>query len=300
MKVGSYSLIVFILALVGWAYFTVAFTYWGPVLAAGGSVGDVLLSLLVLLLLTFIVVVQLISYFRCVFTSPGIVPDTFGQGLDAYEGLVEDGSQENDLASQCIQRKRDGSLRYCTKCRVFKPDRTHHCEVLNKCVLKMDHFCPWMANTIGFFNYKYFVLFLFYSWVYTIFCPIAYSYPAILILTGSQSIAAPASNVTLPEMDFGLKMSSIICCGVALLFFLMLCYFGGFHFFLVFNNKTTIEQMEKRKGSAMFNLGKRKNFESVMGTKRLFWFLPTYRTVEGNGLTYVMRETLNRQTANGM
>ena len=31
----------------------------------------------------------------------------------------------------------------CTTCKNFKPDRAHHCREIERCVRKMDHFCPW-------------------------------------------------------------------------------------------------------------------------------------------------------------
>lgn len=54
------------------------------------------------------------------------------------------------------------SYKFCRHCRCIKPPRAHHDSVSGKCVYEMDHYCPWMNNCIGYYNYRYFVLFLFY------------------------------------------------------------------------------------------------------------------------------------------
>ncbi len=48
----------------------------------------------------------------------------------------------------------------CKKCIHPKPPRTHHCLVCDKCVLKMDHHCPWINGCVGHFNHRYFFLFM--------------------------------------------------------------------------------------------------------------------------------------------
>ena len=35
----------------------------------------------------------------------------------------------------------------------------HYCSVTGRLTLNMDHFCPWVVNTVGFYNRKFFVLF---------------------------------------------------------------------------------------------------------------------------------------------
>jgi palmitoyltransferase len=46
---------------------------------------------------------------------------------------------------------------FCDKCRIFKPDRTHHCKELGRCVRKMDHYCPWAGGVIGEATHKFFM-----------------------------------------------------------------------------------------------------------------------------------------------
>lgn len=37
----------------------------------------------------------------------------------------------------------DGRPIWCSACENWKPDRSHHCREIERCVRKMDHFCPW-------------------------------------------------------------------------------------------------------------------------------------------------------------
>uniref|UniRef100_M8CSU8 S-acyltransferase n=1 Tax=Aegilops tauschii TaxID=37682 RepID=M8CSU8_AEGTA len=48
--------------------------------------------------------------------------------------------------------------RYCDKCCIHKPARTHHCKVCKRCILKMDHHCVWINNCVGYTNYKAFII----------------------------------------------------------------------------------------------------------------------------------------------
>ena len=42
----------------------------------------------------------------------------------------------------------------CQKTGRVKPRRSHYDNVSCRLVLNMDHFCPWVGNTIGFHNRK--------------------------------------------------------------------------------------------------------------------------------------------------
>lgn len=76
-----------------------------------------------------------------------------------------------------LTRTGGGNARYCDRCKCIKPDRTHHCSICQECVLKMDHHCPWVNNCVGYSNYKFFILFLFYAVLYnTYICATSLEY----------------------------------------------------------------------------------------------------------------------------
>ncbi|KAL4077514.1 zf-DHHC-domain-containing protein [Scleroderma citrinum] len=56
--------------------------------------------------------------------------------------------------------------RYCSRCKIVKPYRTHHCRSCGTCVLRYDHHCPWIGQCVGAHNQKFFINFLLWGSVY--------------------------------------------------------------------------------------------------------------------------------------
>lgn len=62
----------------------------------------------------------------------------------------------------------DGRPSFCSTCYNWKPDRSHHCSEVNRCVLKFDHFCPWVGGVVSETSFKFFVQFTFYAALLTL------------------------------------------------------------------------------------------------------------------------------------
>ena len=206
-------------------------------------------------------VLAVISYLQGITTDPGGVPESWLRSPET----------EQYIAHLIQERKRSGELRFCHKELKYKPDRAHFCSVMQRNVLRMDHYCPWMNNCIGHFNYKFFLLFLLYTVVATnIACF------GILHALWDHDYAAGATVISLGGAGFAGLLAAI------------LSPFLCFHLWLLSRNITTIEFCEKLssgQSTSPYDLGVWRNCQSVLGDRLLLWFLPVHST-PGDGITW--------------
>jgi hypothetical protein len=225
----------------------------------------------------------MISFLRAVFTDPGYIPDSWSVHPDDLESGERTRLMPAVLQTQ--EKKHDGTVRICRKSKpaMYKPDRAHYCRVMQRCVLKMDHFCPWLNNCIGFYNHKFFVLFVAYMAMITVFMVVVMTPVFVNIVSNMEQI-----TLDLKDQEFHVSLTYLMLC----LLSVGLSAFFIFHAYLVLFNYTTIEFLEKRGCQPppdhvnRYHLGPVGNVCSVFGSNPLTWWLPVRWTVEGDGLSF--------------
>jgi len=234
-------LVLFVLGLFGWAEYVFVLYVSIPIWEPRPLICSIfLLGWHVALCLT------LAPYFRCMFTDPGGLP----------------------INMRNIQKSDCNDSKWCKKCDLIKPDRSHHCSVCQTCVLKMDHHCPWVNNCVGFRNYKFFILFLMYVPVLCL----------VFIACAIPRIIASHFRITTPG-----ELQVVVVFLVCLTFGLGLTCFAVAHIGYVLKNVTTLESFGNT--SNPYDLGLRANWHQVFGPSPWFWFLPTRNSI-GDGLTF--------------
>ncbi|GAA5863523.1 hypothetical protein JCM8547_007274 [Rhodosporidiobolus lusitaniae] len=152
------------------------------------------------------------------------------------EGLLagQEGREKGEVRRpKTMQVKSDGTARFCRKCNVFKPDRAHHCSSCKRCVLKMDHHCPWLGGgCVGWANYKFFLLFLLYTGALGVYCGAVLFHELVNFVD---------------DVEGGFELAPISWALAALLgciFGVAVGLFGLYHLYLASKNRSTIEAME--------------------------------------------------------
>jgi len=219
----------------------------------------------------------LFNYYSCVLTSPGFAP------------------RESDLAKE----EEKAPLNEDARLRKLKPDRSHYCHITKRQVLRMDHFCPWVGNCIGFYNYRYFYLFLFYMWSGCMYGITITIHPFMTCLHAGRRNPNPIC-MSRSQITFAFIITISVGCAVGLLL--------AFHTYLILTAQTTIEfYFNKFSGRARrhraelflneFDLGRRKNWHAVFGARKYWfsWMLPSWAPPPGDGFEYPTRSEMLRQ-----
>ncbi|CAK4080273.1 unnamed protein product [Aphanomyces euteiches] len=178
--------------------------------------------------------------------------------------VIVDRTSPHMRGDASIELKYNGNKRFCRKCNVPKPDRTHHCRSCGSCIAKMDHHCVFLNKCIGLENYKFFILFL--GWSALACLSTAYLIWEYLFSTSFRQLGIELISTGWSFTSYHLQIVAVffasLCVGLALtVFFLM-------HVYLTLFNMTTLEYFEKH-GTISFinyyNVGVVSNLHQVVG-----------------------------------
>ncbi|CEL02988.1 hypothetical protein ASPCAL04149 [Aspergillus calidoustus] len=155
----------------------------------------------------------------------------------------------------------DGRPIYCSKCCHYKPDRTHHCREVDRCVRKMDHFCPWVGGVVSEKSFKFFIQFVFYT---AVFC----AFVLIVLAIFTAELRRETGDVN-PHWAIGIGLSG---------------FFGIFTFGMTLSslqlammNLTTIENLSRR--SVVWTLAIRVPNHVLSRLQPGSRWAPTFRTL---------------------
>lgn len=265
MAKGTESAHVIVVSLtIVYIYFSTVFVFmdkWFGVCSSPGIMNGIVF--------TAVAVMCIYNYVLAMFTDPGRVPPSFAPDIEDSDHPIHE-----------IKRK-GGDLRYCKKCSLYKPPRSHHCRICKRCVLRMDHHCVWMNNCVGHANYKVFFVFVIYALLACIY--------SLILLVGSLTVDTHQTEESYRTV--------YIISGLLLIPLSMaLSVFLGWHVYLTIQNKTTIEYYEGVRAMLLaeqggnvyshpYDLGVYENLITVLGPNILCWICPVSSYI-GSGLQF--------------
>ena len=157
----------------------------------------------------------------------------------------------------------------------------------NRCVLNMDHHCPWINSCIGFYNRKFFIQMVFYL-IIAIFSTLFANFYSTYIIVYETVI-----NYKKIEFNFvfTLRVLYTITYLIDMIMSVILSQFFKFHITLILENKTTIETLDHKgkEFKSKYDRGKLNNWYEVMGITTWLWFFPLkmYQgKPKGNGIDW--------------
>uniref|UniRef100_A0A915I3F3 Palmitoyltransferase n=1 Tax=Romanomermis culicivorax TaxID=13658 RepID=A0A915I3F3_ROMCU len=213
-----------------------------------------------------IILLLILSHIRTMFSDPGVVPlsqtrvdfsDLRTLNTRNKKGyLVKNSLYSNDhdsdyvnFQSMTVQNSSDSDSEtllknkyvgedwtVCGRCEAYRPPRAHHCRICKRCVRKMDHHCPWVNNCVGEFNQKFFLQFLLYVGLASVYC-------IILVIVAWLTECSECKNEKIRQTRVMHSICITVECSLFCLFVLAVCCD---QMQAIVTDETAVEQVQRR------------------------------------------------------
>ncbi|CAH8510750.1 unnamed protein product [Heterobilharzia americana] len=167
-------------------------------------------------------------YLSAVFVNPGSVPQILP-----------------------MNHLKKSQITVCSRCFVSRPVRAHHCTICKKCILRMDHHCPWTANCIGLYTHRHFYLVLIFMSIGGIYLlTVGWSdFKSYLReqdqhqvnITAKKSLIQSDKFMYVPSSKFSCYLFKA-CFHFGFIAIPLVCALCAWHTYLISNGETSIER----------------------------------------------------------
>lgn len=185
---------------------------------------------------------------------------------------------------------------FCSVCECVTPPRAWHCVICNICILKRDHHCVFTGCCVGHFNLRYFLIFLFYMFIATLYASSynVYFLWGIVELHSWKAWFKLVFPLAMLVLDFNISQLYLTLS----LFVLIGCaYTGvllGYHLNIMLHGMITYEETHlKSKMKHQYNYGVKQNVRNTLGERwYLVWVSAFLESkLEHDGIHWEVQET---------
>lgn len=243
-------------------------------------------------------------YFTCIFTDTSANRKYRGTTVTNGTNHSQNGTGGSGTLQATAINSTKPKLKFCPKCCLYVPPRSHHCYLCGQCILKRDHHCFFMGVCIGRENHIYFIFFTMAmgcGTFYGLLLVAKYMY----FLYGIQ-FQGPQTFITLFYSTFTDLLSGKVPSirYLALFVFLYVSLAGtmvafgffGWQMLIVLNGQTTYEA---RNGTRKFSKGSYLyNFRCVFNRRSIVsLLLPFYDLATSTNYCRITEEVTVRKTS---
>lgn len=132
--------------------------------------------------------------------------------------------------------------RYCAQCQLNAPPRSFHCFICEVCVMKRSNHCTMLGKCCGYWNGRFYYLFIFYSLIGAMLCNFINAEYLIELMHGFNSKILLATFMPFLAWIFGtvdnLKLMSVFANTLCVFLSIALFFYLVINMRLVFNGQT--------------------------------------------------------------